>query len=124
MCVCCKLESAPSKIQIITCASGGPEESGFGSPERPLPRTPALYNRKTKWTLKDDGQALHGDWRTNYSSLSEHESQVVKQYDAEIADGMMTKMSLGEALDRFGTDLILAATGAIAKKGSEPGGGV
>jgi hypothetical protein len=96
----------------------------LGSPERPLPRTPALYNRKTKWTLKDDGQALHGDWRTNYSSLSEHESQVVKQYDAEIADGMMTKMSLGEALDRFGTDLILAATGAIAKKGSEPGGEV
>ena len=29
---------------------------------------------------------------------------------------MMSKMSLGEALDKFGTDLILAATGAIAKK--------
>ena len=46
----------------------------LGSPERPLPRTPALYNRKTKWALKDDGSALHGDWRTNYASLSEHEA--------------------------------------------------
>ena len=45
----------------------------------------------------------------------------MKQYDAEIDDGMMTKMSIGEVLDKFGTDLILAATGAIAKKGSEPG---
>ena len=36
----------------------------------------------------------------------------------------MAKMSLGEALDTFGDDLLIAATGAIAKKGSGPGGEV
>ena len=30
----------------------------LGSPERPLPRAPAIYNRKTRWALKDDGSML------------------------------------------------------------------
>ena len=42
------------------------------------------------------------------------------KYDAEVKDGLMTKISLGEALDRFGANLIIAATGAIAKKGTGP----
>ena len=54
--------------------------------------------------------------------MKEHEVQVLKQYDKEIEEGLMGKMSLGEALDRFGHDLTIAATGAIAKKGSAPGG--
>ena len=30
----------------------------------------------------------------------------------------MERMTLGDALDEFGEDLLIAATGAIAKKGS------
>ena len=56
----------------------------LGSPERPLPRAPALYQRKTKWPLKDDSTQLDGDWRTNYSSVRDHEAQVEKQYDDEV----------------------------------------
>ena len=55
-----------------------------GSPDRPLPRTPAIFDRKTKWAIKDDGSTLHGDWSTNYSSLREHEQKVLDQYAAEI----------------------------------------
>ena len=96
----------------------------LGSPERPLPRAPAIYDRKIKWGLKDEGEFLHGDWKANYSSLRDHESQVVKQYQAEIEDRMMCKISLGEAIDRYGESLTIAATGAIAKKGTGPGGEV
>ena len=32
----------------------------LGSAERPLPRTPALYDRKTKWSIKGEGEVLHG----------------------------------------------------------------
>ena len=96
----------------------------LGSPDRPLPRTPALYERKTRWPLKDDGETLHGDWKANYSSLRDHEEQVFRQYESEIAEGLMGRMSLGEALDEYGESLLLAATGAIAKKGNAPGGEV
>jgi hypothetical protein len=92
----------------------------LGSPTRPLPRAPALYDRKIKWALKDEGDSLHGDWTTNYSSLRGHEEKVKAQYDAEVKDGLMAKISLGEALDRFGSNLIIAATAAIAKKGTGP----
>ena len=83
-----------------------------------------MYDRKTRWKKLDDDDALHGDWRTNYSSLKEHEEQVVKQYEAEIAEDLMEVMTLGEAIDRFGATLVLAATGAIAKKGGAEGGEV
>ena len=70
----------------------------LGSPTRPMPRAPALYDRKTKWALKDEGDSLHGDWTTNYSSLKGHEEKVKAQYDAEVKNGLMAKISLGEAL--------------------------
>ena len=96
----------------------------LGSPQGPLPRAPALYERKVKWPLKDEGETLHGDWKANYSSLKDHEEQVLSQYATEIEEGLMSKLSLGEALDRYGENLLLAATGAIAKKGNAPGGEV
>ena len=79
----------------------------LGSPARPLPRTPALHDRMTKWTLEDGGSALHDDGRTNHASPSEHEALALEQVDTEMVDGMMS------------TDLIVAATGATAEKGSD-----
>ena len=64
----------------------------IGSEEKKLPRTPALYERKTKWPLHDDSCALHGDWKANYSSLREHEAQVPKQFAEEIEERMMISM--------------------------------
>ena len=69
-----------------TSVSGGQKVCGL-VPTRPLPRAPALYDRKTKWALKDEGDSLHGDWTTNYSSLKGHEEKVSAQYDAEVKDG-------------------------------------
>ena len=87
----------------------------LGSPERPLPRAPALYARKSKWPLKDDSTQLHGDCRTNYSSIRDHEAQV---------EGLIERITLGEALERYDEKLVIAATGAIAKKGAELGGDI
>ena len=36
----------------------------------------------------------------------------------------MERITLGEALERYGKVLVIAATGAIAKKGSAPGGDI
>ena len=67
--------------------------------------------------LEGPGDTLHGDWSVNYSSLKDHEDQVINQYEAEIKEDLMAKLSLGEALERWGEHLLVAATGAIAKKG-------
>ena len=74
----------------------------------------------TGLALKDEGDSLHGDWTANYTSLTGYVEKVSAQYGAEVKDGSMTKISLGEALDRYGANLIIAATGAIAKKGTGP----
>ena len=71
--------------------------------------------------MRDDSTQVHGDWRTNYSSVRDHEAQVEKQYDEEVKEGLMERITLGEALERYDEKLVIAATGAIAKKGAEPG---
>ena len=97
----------------------------IGSKEKKLPRAPALYERKTKWpTYGAEEVALHGDWRTNYGSLREHEAQVLKQFAEEIEEDLMIVTTLEEAMDAYGDELLIAATGAIAKKGQGPGGEV
>lgn len=96
----------------------------IGSPERRLPRTPAIFERKTKWPVHDASNSLHGQWKANYPSMTEHERQVLKQFKEEVDDGMMVIMTLEEALETYGESLLLAATGAIAKKGQGPGGEV
>ena len=103
--------------------SGGRAARGWG-PRTAHCHARAIYDRKTRWALKDEGEWLHRDWRTNYSSLQDHEEQVLRQYEEEIRDGLMAKTSLGEAPGEYGENLVIAATGAIAKKGSAPGGEV
>ena len=46
--------------------------------------------------------------------------KVVFQYAEDIKGGVMTKLTLGGALERYGVTLIIAETGAIATKGSGP----
>ena len=68
----------------------------LGSEKRRLPRTPALYARKTKWALNDPDLNLHGTWQINYSFLREHETTVLRQYGAEIGTGMRVKCATSE----------------------------
>lgn len=67
---------------------------------------------------------MHGDWKANCGPLRDHEAQVLRQYAVRIQECLMGKMSLGEALDEFGEDLLLTTTGANAKKGADPNGEV
>ena len=59
----------------------------------------------------------HSDWQPNYSSISDHAKLVEKQFREEEAEGLMARTSLRLALQEYGPDLTLAATGAIEKKG-------
>mgnify|MGYP003333509867 CR=1 FL=1 len=89
----------------------------LGSMKRRLPRTPAVFDRKTKWRFQEPDPDDNGDWQRNYPSLREHAHLVEKQFREEEEEGLMMRMRLGDALKEFGDNLTIAATGAIEKKG-------
>ena len=79
----------------------------LGSPSRKLPRTPAVFDRKTKWKFQEITEEERGDWQRNYSSLREHAELVQKQFEAEeaagvpAADGVVARLR-DDAADRVG----------------------
>ena len=87
-----------------------------GSPKRKLPRTPAVFDRKVKWRWAEPTDDMHGEWQCNYPSLREHAAIVQKQFEEEERKGWMCRTTLRDALLEYGEDLVIAATGAIAKK--------
>ena len=76
----------------------------LGSPDRKLPRTPAVFDRKVKWRFAEPGGDLHGEWRRNYPSLDQHAELVLKQFQAEAEEGLMVQTTVGEALKEYGPD--------------------
>ena len=89
----------------------------IGSKGRRLPRTPAVFERKTKWKLADLDPLAQPEWRGNYGSTADHVGQVKKQFEAEAEMGFMTCTTLRQAIATYGDLLFLAALGAIEKKG-------
>ena len=76
-----------------------------------------MFDRKTKWRFQEITEEERGDWQKNYSSLREHSELVQKQFETEEEEGLMSRLTLREALQEYGDDLSIAATGAIEKKG-------
>ena len=91
----------------------------LGSPKRKLPRTPAVFDRKTKWRWAEPTEDLQGEWQKNYPSLREHAAIVQKQFLEEEAKGWMCRTTVRAAMIEYGEELEIAGTGAIAKKGKE-----
>ena len=89
----------------------------LGSPQRRLPRTPAVFDRKTRWAKIEPVDELHQGWQLNYPSLDEHANLVESQFIQEEREGLMLRTTVGVALAKYGDALNIASTGAIAKKG-------
>ena len=65
-----------------------------------MPRVPAIYERKLKWTLPEvtEGEFLLAEkLRDNYETLSGSEAQVLKQLEAEQQEGMMLALEPDDA---------------------------
>ena len=52
----------------------------LGSPTRKLPRTPAVFDRKTKWRFQEMPEEGQGDWQRNYDPVEEHASLVERHF--------------------------------------------
>ena len=63
---------------------------------QPLPRTPAIYEEQVAWRLEDSPFAVRHEQNPNYSSLLEQVGAVKDQFDKDIAEGRMIKMTKAE----------------------------
>ena len=122
-------------LQLLLTAAEDPEVS-LGEfargvrvgPWARLPRQPALYPAKKKWSLKQqcDGEDYlttvddeDATWRKNYSSLERWKSKVLEVMEDQTSRGQVLKLTETEARLRF-PDLVVASLGAIRK--DKPGG--
>ena len=86
-----------------------------------MPRTPAVYAEKTRWSLPGQKDAspedlLEGAWFPNYASATDHLSEVTAVLEDQVARGQVLKLTEEEAVARYGGELQIAALGAVAKE--------
>ena len=105
-------------IQVLADLCGDPDGMGcrwwaagawVGEPERESPRTPSVFERKTTWAFKPVKGDVDSQWQGNYLSAKEHTEQVRRQFEADELSGFMGRLSLEDALARWGGRLRLAA---------------
>ncbi len=90
-----------------------------------LPRTPAVFDRRTKWSLPEQrlkeahlADPLSFDWRTNYLSTEPHLEEVERQLEELVSNGKAMKLS-EEAARRRWPGAVPASLGALEKVGAE-----
>jgi hypothetical protein len=79
----------------------------------PLPRTPAIYEQQTKWSLEDDPLVVASLEAANYASVSEHEQFVYEHFDEEVKEGLMREMSEKDLREEFGEHVAIAALAVL-----------
>ena len=67
----------------------------------PLPRVPAVFEPQTKWRLESDPLMDPIGEAGNYSSLEEHRSEVIAQFEEEAKLGWMRRYSNEEYESKF-----------------------
>ena len=83
--------------------------------DEPLPRTPAVFEEKSKWKLPDDaGPGCDVD--ENYQSVGPHLERVKALFREEAALGWMEEYPVDVAREKFGSRLAIAALGVVAEK--------
>ena len=81
-----------------------------------MPRTPLVYEEKTKWTVEPTEEDLQDVFADNYVSAEENAGDIARQVREEVEAGSIVKMSEEEARHRFGGRLAVAALGAVPKE--------
>ena len=81
-----------------------------------LPRTPALFPRKSKHRIYPEAdRVFDGELRDNYSSAKESAEQIEQQFEQEVQMGAMVRCDLDQARAEYGDELTVASLGAVPK---------
>jgi len=96
-----------------------------------MPRIPAVYPRKVRWSLPEQG---HPElWEEvnceapillkSYRSARELAAEVEKDLEEQTARGLCERLTEAEARERFGEGFIVASLGASSKERRRTGRG-
>ena len=81
-----------------------------------MPRTPAVYEEKLKWTVDPTEEDFEDSLAENYVSAEENAGDITRQVLEEVEKGTILRMSEEEAKKRFKGRLAAAALGAVPKE--------
>ena len=81
-----------------------------------LPRTPAVYEEKLKWTVEQTEEEFHDILADNYVSAEENSGDIARQVLEEVQKGTILRLSERDAREKFGGRLAVAALGAVPKE--------
>ena len=85
-----------------------------------MPRTPKVFEEKTKWAREFVIEELRETWADNYESAEEGKVDIWRQVDEEVANGTILKFTEEEIKAEYGQRVAVAALGAVPKElGSE-----
>lgn len=84
-----------------------------------LPRTPAVFERKTHWAPHVGHEGESCEWTGNYKSATEHPDIIRDNFEDQVNAGMMVKTTYSEARAEFGGRLRVASLGALEQKAGE-----
>ncbi len=89
---------------------------------RRMPRTPAVYSRKTRWRIAEqaeadawDPQTVSGVWRENYKTAKAQRAEVRRQLDEHVEQGLAFRLRADEARAKY-PSLQVASLGAVVKE--------
>ena len=78
-----------------------------------LPRTPAIYDRKTRWRRHVGEEGDNQGWKANYRSAVEHRDEIEKTFLEQEAEKLMVPIKFKDAKRIYGNRLRVAALGGI-----------
>eukprot|EP00438_Fugacium_kawagutii_P035385 Skav201844 [mRNA] locus=scaffold484:280511:282334:- [translate_table: standard] len=80
-----------------------------------LPRTPAIFEKQTKWSLEDDPSVEWCLAKENYVSAAEHKEHLRKHLEAEVDEGLMSKVDEKVFEERYGRRRAVAALAVLVE---------
>ena len=81
----------------------------------PLPRTPSVFEEQVKWNLEEDPLQPHRLEKANYPSAREHADHLRSHLEAEVAEGLVEKMSRDDFVKEFGENRAIAALAVLVE---------
>ena len=81
-----------------------------------MPRTPAVYEEKVKWTVDATDEIMRDMLAENYESAEENAEDIARQVLHEVEIGAIVRMMEHEARRKYKGRLAVAALGAVPKE--------
>ena len=86
---------------------------------RRLPRTPAVYPRKSRWAAHVGTEVEIAEWAANYSSARHIEDKVNETFEEQERQGMMLRTTYREAKEIYRDRWRIAALAAVGPESDE-----